>query len=677
VLVEFLEGGAFVCGWVLDTEGSKRRLEIRLPGGKIVYVNPNRLLGQSFEADISGNSAIDELLTKTDKRRAQLASSVDLKDLWESLEGEGPEFDYDLLAGLYFGRNSDPDDISAMIRAIYTDGLWFEFSPQTTKRREIDQIERVKTIRERELNKKIFKENASIWLAEATSGKVAPEPEEAQTVRDLLLELMLHGDEAASANQTKELLKMASLSGDANGAFTALVAIGDISSHENVPLLRLGMPLEFTDDVLKDTTELFTAFTKADGTFNDAKDRTDLTELYTVTVDSPGAKEYDDALSLECHNDGSKTLWIHIADVAAAVPPGTITDNFASQRPASIYLPDARYPMLPEIITENLLSLKKGSVRPAFTLKVCFDSGLNITSSLFMPSKILVDQQVSFQEAEDELDKDNESELTKLYSLSQDLLADRLAKGGRNLRLPRVNVRLNPDGTPEVYLVDSETRSGLMVEEMMILANHFAAKTLAEAGYPCPFRYQGVSQNCPWEVKEPASPRMLLAADLASRRFTGLGGVSLEPYVHHGIGLGLYTSFTSPMRRYLDLLVARQLRALSLASPPVYDSTELMTRALNFDEDYRQIKKVQFGRHRYWLLSLLASRVGAEFVALVFNRRGRKGRICLTDYMLESELTYLPQDIGPGQDVVVKLVRCQPQFIDRPEALLFEYIRQV
>jgi exoribonuclease-2 len=214
-----------------------------------------------------------------------------------------------------------------------------------------------------------------------------------------------------------------------------------------------------------------------------------------------------------------------------------------------------------------------------------------------------------------------------------------------------------------------------MVEEMMLLANHLAANTLKEAAWPCPYRHQEKSQPRIWNPPPDSPPRVRLAADLAARRLVGRGGVGLEPAVHHGVGLGVYTSFTSPMRRYLDLLVARQLRALAAGGPPVYDREAMMTRALDFEADHRAIRRLQNNRQRYWVMRILRGKIGERFVALVYERRGRRARVCLTDYMLELELPSLPPSAEPGRDVTLRLTAAEPQVVDRRETLTLEYLQ--
>ena len=721
-----MEGGGLVCGFVKDTAGARGRLVVLMEGGKTITLAPARIITQTKLSGRSEGASLEELVEKTSEKRRKLALEVDLESLWESLEGEEPKLGYELLASLYFGREAEADAVSALIRAIHADGLWFEFSPESARRRDAEEVEKVRTIRIREAAKKAVKEKGAAWIAAAleeseaetkdigaseigagsaeenefgakgpgepgesdpaqrVSGRSsafegplraggksgAPKPAEAEAVISGLKGLLMSGDDFKEAGQAKEILRLSGLSPDAYGAFRALRAVGEISQDEHVELARLGRPLDFSPAVLKEAELLVSGFDLG------IESRLDLSGLFTVTVDAPGAREFDDAMSLETLPDGKKIVWLHIADPAALVLKGAPVDAAAAARAATVYLPETRYPMLPEVLTESVMSLVKGETRPAFSLKVELSPSGEPEAFSFYPSLVSVDLQLSFSEAEERLSSEGEkSALAPLLSVARVLSSRRSALGGQSLKLPRGNVRLDSQGLPEAFLVDVESSAGLMVEEMMILANHLAARTLKDAGWPCPYRYQEKSLPRQWAPPPEASARVRLAADLAARRLVGRGGVTLEPSPHHGGGLGAYTSFTSPMRRYLDLAVARQLRALSSGGPPAYDHESMMSLAMDFEADYKAIRRLQNNRQRYWLLRLLAGKIGERFVGLVFERRGRKGKVCLTEYMLELELPSLPSEAEPGTDVLLRLLFAEPQILDRKETLIFEFLQ--
>jgi exoribonuclease-2 len=387
----------------------------------------------------------------------------------------------------------------------------------------------------------------------------------------------------------------------------------------------------------------------------------DLRALPLTTIDSPGAKEFDDGLSLTIDPDGTFHLGLHIADVSAIVKPQTVLDEAARQRAASVYLPDARYPMLPEELTETLLSLKIGQDRPAFSLLVDLSPLGEPLKSQFIPSLIQVKRQMSFDEADVLLAKGDDIELENLRRLGQILLQRRLDYGGQNLTLPQLMVRLDQSGRIEVEVTAWDTPARIMVGEMMVLANHLAAETLAQAKLACPFRYQERPRSFPTLDRSPRPPKAALALDLAIRRQMGRGGVDLFPSPHWGLGLDSYTQFTSPIRRYGDLLVARQLRSLAEPSLTPYSVQEMTTLAFPADDLYRDIRKAQNARIRYFLNLYLAERIGQEFFGLIFERRDQRARVCFTDFMLEIDFSKLPPEALPGHEGRFKLTAAGPK----------------
>ena len=374
----------------------------------------------------------------------------------------------------------------------------------------------------------------------------------------------------------------------------------------------------------------------------------DLTGLTTLTIDSTGARDLDDAVSIKSLAGGRWQVGLHITDAAAVIPAGSPLDLAGRERSISVYLPEAKYPMLPPELTEGWLSLTPGEVRPALSFMVTLEKDGTVAEYEMNLSHIRVDRQLSFAEADVLLEED--AELVDLWDLAQALLAKRLAAGGVYLNLPRLNIHFQPDGSFSVGLTQWDSPARIIVGELMILANHLAAEILHLKGYPCPFRFQEKAREAvPAELSAVAPGRAaddrLLALYLAARRRFGRGGISFTPSPHQGLGLRLYTAFTAPMRRYLDLLVARQLRALALDQPPAMDQAAFIRLALPVHDYAQRLWKMQAERHRYWLKQYLRDKTGREYSALVYEQRDRRLKVCLTDHMLETELIW-PRKAG-------------------------------
>jgi exoribonuclease-2 len=666
-----MEDRKVVLALVLNHSGPKGKFEVITNEGKSCFIKSERILVSSPITDPGDSEGRRALLEKENKIRDELCAQVDLPALWSLAEEAPGELDWKLLAGLNFGRE-EPPFVSAILRAVQRDGLWFDFSPAGASRRDLALVERIREEREKNLERLKLSDDAAKWLEEAVNGRVAFEPEGAEKIKVNLRDFLLFDLNGAPEKEVKEILKKASLTQDREGAFKALVALGEMNPNENLALLRLGFAREFTPEIEQEAAELLSRFDL------NKEERLDLTKLDVLTVDAQGAREFDDALSLENLGEGRLRLGLHIADVSAIVPQNCALDIEASQRCVSMYLPEARYPMLPEKLTSEIISLKADEVRPAFSLLVEISKEGDVLSHHYKPSLIKVSRQMSFEEAETALIEKAESQLTPLWELSRELLKKRIAKGGQNVNLPELWLVLNSLGQIEATISWPQPKAGLMVGELMILANSLAAQDLNRAGWACPYRYQLPPAPPLWTQGENPGPMERLAYKLHLRRLFGRGGLTLDPNPHGGLGVELYTSVTSPMRRYLDLLVSRQLKALSQQAPPPYDREKMMELSFQCEKIQKAVKTMTIQRQRFWLAKLLSPLTGREFKAVVFERIGKRALVCLTDYMLETLLFDPPPEARPGREVVLKL-KCSENrlesFIDfRGEDIRFEYV---
>lgn len=654
MIVEFLEGRDFMTAWVVTA--APHRLSVLALNGRDMTVSQSRLLNSVQSLDPETKNGRLELLKATDAVRRSLAEAVDLTELWEILEGEGDQFGYEALAALFYGHKPQVDEISSMARAVFADGIRFRFTPEGAVRSSAEEVEGILAARRKaEEDERVLTAMAD-WLRESVRGGVAPEPPEAGQAKKLLEDLALWGDKAAGKKEAKVLLSQAGLSPDETGAVKALVAVGEFTRHENLELRRMQVPLTFDAETMAEVPALTGASAgKKNG-------RLDLTALNTITIDSNGARDLDDAISIKSLAGGRWQVGIHITDVAAFITPGSVLDQAARVRASSIYLPEGKYPMFPAELSEGLLSLTPGDVKPAFSFLATLEHDGTVSEHTMAASLIRVNRQLSFSEADQNMDED--SDLVDLWDMAQALIARREAQGGTNINIPKLNVYFQPDGSLGVGLTQWDTPAKTIVGELMILANYLAADQLHQNNYPCPYRYQDKGRDKgPAEVaaaEKPADPDLTLALNLAARRRTGRSGLSFSPTPHHGLGLPVYTAFTAPMRRYVDLLVARQLRALAEGGPPAMDEQELMRLALPAYELAQQIQKMQNIRQRYWLNRHLADKTGQKFSAIVFEQRDHRIRVCVTDYMFEVDI-WLPKGDGGrppdlfGQRLAVKL----------------------
>ncbi|MGL4209072.1 MAG: RNB domain-containing ribonuclease, partial [Candidatus Adiutrix sp.] len=424
MIVEFLEGREFMTAWVISA--APHRLTLLGQNGREMTVSQSRVLTSQPALDPQEKALRLELLRQTDSLRHNLSQNIDLIELWEILDGEGESFPFATLSSLFYGHSPTADENSAMHRAVFADGLYFKFSPTGAMRHDSDAVEKLRKKREQSAAQEQEQLLASQWISDAAEGKVAYEPPVVgDKVRIILNNFALWGDEARDQKEAKTILSRSGLSPDPQGAKKALVAIGDFSPHENLDLRRLAVPLSFSPEIIA------AAKTVAAPLTSPPTNRLDLTALTTLTIDSNGARDLDDAISIKSLPGGRWQIAIHITDVAAMITQDSPLDLAARNRASSIYLPDAKYPMLPTELSEGYLSLTSGDVKSAFSFIVTVNTDGSIDEYSMSPSLIRVDRQLSFSEADALLDED--SDLIDLWDLAQALGARREQLGGINL----------------------------------------------------------------------------------------------------------------------------------------------------------------------------------------------------------------------------------------------------
>lgn len=315
------------------------------------------------------------------------------------------------------------------------------------------------------------------------------------------------------------------------------------------------------------------------------KDRVDLTHLNFVTIDPVDAKDFDDAVYYDSKN---RTLYVAIADVSEYVLPYTATDKEAKFRGFSIYFPHRSVPMLPRNLSENICSLKPNLDRLAFCFKITLDENLEpINEEL---KSVIINSKIRFNYDEvDEILKskkyDNKEILDMLLSLDSltKALRKKRLKSGFDFHTKELRITLDESGNLENTRFETSTPSHDLIEDCMLLANKAAAKMI-EKGV---FRNHGsmdekkidtllenlmslgVDAKFDKNLPKMAANIQTIADDMGIReevdkliiKAQKKAEYGVTPLGHFGLGFELYTHFTSPIRRYSDLLLHRLLKA--------------------------------------------------------------------------------------------------------------------
>ncbi|MDR1179170.1 MAG: RNB domain-containing ribonuclease [Spirochaetales bacterium] len=363
-----------------------------------------------------------------------------------------------------------------------------------------------------------------------------------------------------------------------------------------------------------------------------AEERLDLTHLEAFAIDDEDSEDPDDALSF----DGGK-LWVHVADPACLIRPGSEEDLAARDLGATLYLPEKKIPMLaPEMIARFGLGLQE--VSPALSFCLSLNGDGSIAETEIRLTKIRVTR-MSYTQAQAVL---REPPLRAIYELTSCYNARRARNGALRIELPEVKIRA-AGGKVSIRPL-AATESGDMVSGAMLMAGEAAARFALSHGIPVPYATQEPpdSSPSPSSPSSPAKPQTL--ADMYEcRKKLRPSASRSSPSPHAGLGLELYCRATSPLRRYLDLVLHQQLRAF-LSGAKLLSPDEITTRIGVCDTLTATVQKTERLSKLHWTLVYLQQNPGWQGSATVVEKRGRLCTLILPDIALETK-------INPGRDV--------------------------
>jgi exoribonuclease-2 len=360
------------------------------------------------------------------------------------------------------------------------------------------------------------------------------------------------------------------------------------------------------------------------------EDRRDLTHLEAFAIDDAGNVDPDDAVSLD---DGR--LWVHVADVAALVRPDEPADVEARARGASLYLPETTVPMLPHAAT-HLLGLGLDHVSPALSFGLSVDAAGEVVDCEVVPSMIR-GTRLSYEEVDKRL---AEAAFADLLALAERHRQRRLARGAATIDLPEVKVRVE-DGEVRLTALP-RLRSRQMVTEAMLMAGQGAARFAMDRDIPIPF----TTQAPPDTLQTPEG----MAAMFAYRKKLQRSRMKTAPAPHAGLGLEVYAQATSPLRRYLDLVVHQQLRA-SLRGQNLLTGDQVLDRIGSTEAAVGSVRQGERLSNRHWTLVYLRQHPDWEGDAVVVDKRGRRGAVMIPALGLDASMQ-LPGD--PPLDAVIR-----------------------
>ncbi len=652
-ILEFFESKEIVCG--VCTAVKSNRLSILTENNREVSLAQSRVIHFGRETvDLKlGRDAMVERLRSVAAMRRSLMDNVDVKELWSLLEGEEEGFEGGELAGFAYSDPLTDHHVAAVQRLLHADKLYFQFKDGRFFARSKEKVEQRQAEIEKEAERAALLERNSQWLETAWNRKSRTPIEHYDELIECLKDFAVLGQESPEAAFVKELFKRAGIPQQPQSAFRLLVRLGVWNENENLFLLEQSISDHFSEEV----DQLVRNISASDIVLQcNQEHRRDLRHLNAFTVDSILTRDYDDALSLMPLEDGCFEAGVHIADAAEFVRKGDLLDVEAEQRASSVYLPDMKIPMLPTRLSEHLCSLKAGEDRPALSFLMKIDPEGTVIGSEIVPSVVRIREQMTYEQVNDRIEGD--ASLAKLHELAMKLRGKRLENGAQILPLPEIQVYVNQAGMIQLSKYEKETPSQIMVSEWMIAANGLAATFLTERDIPSIFRAQG---ECKQETDFTQSEHELFAV-YRQRRLFARAELDTRSKLHCSLAMPHYTTVTSPIRRYTDLVVQRQLKQAIAHEPALYTEDELRQLIMKLTAQQSKISLIQRKWTRYWILKYLEQEDIHSLNALILERNERFAHVLLPDLFVETNAPILENTpFHPGEMVRVKIEKINPR----------------
>lgn len=372
------------------------------------------------------------------------------------------------------------------------------------------------------------------------------------------------------------------------GAGPAVVSVSEILGEAGDPVVEARaskmshqVPHSFPKSVLAEAAQLPDSIPASE-----IRRRTDLRDREIFTIDPEDARDFDDAISIENRDDGGWSVGVHIADVSYFVREGTALDEEAFQRGTSTYLPGEVIPMLPDRISNNLCSLVEGEDRLCSSVFIEFDRGLHPRDYSHCRSVIRSKRRFTYPEVDDILDSGEGAffrELRQFKQIAMVLSAIRMERGAIDFNLPEDKPVLDADGKVTGIRRIERTWSHRLIEELMILTNEFAARRIEKRGIfrvhdtPSPEKLRGLGNFLAvfgFQMRGRSLQEVMRCFDgkpsqaIVERmilRTMQEAKYSHKNTGHYGLASGAYSHFTSPIRRYPDLIAHRIIHGEKLS----------------------------------------------------------------------------------------------------------------
>lgn len=410
--------------------------------------------------------------------------------------------------------------------------------------------------------------------------------------------------------------------------------------------IQNGFSINFPEEVISAADALDPAIKE-----EELQRRRDFRQVLTMTIDPEDAKDFDDALSIQRTDAGDYEIGVHIADVSHFVREGNTLDKEAYQRGTSVYLPDRVVPMLPEKISNELCSLRPGEEKYSFSAVFIISPQFKIKESWFGKTVIKSDHRFSYEQVQEIIDSGEgqyKDEVLTLNKIARHFREERFRKGAINFSSSEVKFLLDAEGRPRGIVLKESKEAHQLIEEFMLLANREVASFVSKIKVqkellPFPYRIHdtpdeeklkpyvafarkfGYSFNMKDERAIAQSfnqllqdvkgkPEQLVLEQLGIRTMAK-AEYNPDNIGHYGLGFKFYCHFTSPIRRYPDIMVHRILQ--DILDQKVHVDNKMTEKCRHCSERERAAMEAERAGNKYEQVLYMSDKVGEDMDGVI------------------------------------------------------------
>ncbi len=547
-------------------------------------------------------STLKEELRKIEREAKKMEDEIDDELIWEASKGE---MSLDEISHIYFGEVISDERKVALFRKL-SNSIFFKRKGEKFQKRGKEEIERI-------MAKEKAQEKKRREIEEFTSF-LKGEGEKSESVNRILSIIKSYVIEDGNISEKKLVESLMETLGvkRIEDLIGILAEIGEWEVEDDPLMLKLKIGRPFKAKNIEEAMEV------------EAHDEGRENYGETIAIDDEDTIEVDDSLSIEEEGEDF-VIGIHVADIASFLPEGSGLDNEALKRTQTIYLPKGRYFMLPAELVVQRYSLSEARPSRALSLFLKVNRDFRILRWEFKRTMISVKRR-TYENSLDIFQREGKF----LLDFLNERRKRRKERGALMVNLPEVEIKVEGSQI-EIELKEFNTIPHKVVQEAMILYNEKAAEFLAREGIPAIYRTQPFEPQERPQVNEndPLFPVKIIPY-LKSSQLTS------QPQPNLSLGVNLYVQASSPLRRYGDLAMQRQmLKAMGLERGKTRESNELLSVFQRIEEKSRLIKELVKSRKTYWIMKYLATKEGEHIEGYYSRLKNGRHMVFFPNFMLE------------------------------------------